>query len=157
VPVDLKKLLHNALAEMEREEQHDALEARFKALEERKPNFNIGDFVAALENASDEELDALEGTVLEGLVRETVREGEREPPPDDDNGKPKPTADDDDAPPARKRPGRKSGQVYDWWVDETGEVVPLKMARVYTGEDEDDEVDLPAKPDDDDKGDDVAA
>src|SRR6266508_3872985 len=115
MPVDLKKLLRSALDEIEREEEHDSLERRFKALEERKPEMRLGDLVAALENASDEELTALEGTVLSGLVKE-VRDEDNPPPP----------ANEPPVPPEprkpRKRPGRKSGNAYDWWVDdETGE------------------------------------
>jgi hypothetical protein len=49
------------------------------------------------------------------------------------------------APPADKktRPGRKSGMAYDWDVDDDGKVVKADTAIVWTGADEDDEVELP--------------
>lgn len=151
MPVDLKKLLRNALDEMESEEKRDALESRFRALEERRPSFSLTDFVSALENASDEELDALEGTVLEGLIRETVREGE-----DDTNGS-KGAArvagnedEEEEKPkqkPRRTRPGRKSGAAYDWEIDDSGKVQKLRIPRVFSGEDEPDEVELPGEDD----------
>lgn len=136
MPVDLKKLLGTALQEIEREEERDKLEGRFKALEERKPELRLGDLVTMLENASDEELKALEGTVLAGLVKE-VREGEDDDDNNDDDGKPPKNK------PKRTRPGRRSGAVYDWFVDENGKVVKAEVAKVYTGEDEPDEVELP--------------
>lgn len=46
-------------------------------------------------------------------------------------------------PQVRTRRGRKSGQLYDEWPDEeTGELVKLDIPRVYTGEDEPDEVEI---------------
>lgn len=133
MPVDMEKLLRDALSAVEQSKAKDELEERFKRLEERRPELNMSDVMAALEKASDEELDALQGTVL------GARAGEILDDRDDDV--------DDDDPPAQKpkkktRPGRKSGNAYDWDVDERGQVVPLGMARVYGGDDEDDEVEL---------------
>ncbi len=46
-----------------------------------------------------------------------------------------------DSPQVKTRPGRKSGQLYqDWPDEETGELVRLDIPRVYTGEDEPDQV-----------------
>lgn len=45
-------------------------------------------------------------------------------------------------PKTRTRPGRKSGRAYGWWVDDKGEVIPLDIARIYSGEDEPDTVEL---------------
>jgi hypothetical protein len=42
----------------------------------------------------------------------------------------------------KTRPGRKSGRAYGWWIDEDGKVIPLDIARIYSGEDEPDEVEL---------------
>jgi hypothetical protein len=42
----------------------------------------------------------------------------------------------------RIRPGRKSGRAYGWWIDDDGEVVKLDIARIYSGPDEPDEVEL---------------
>jgi hypothetical protein len=147
VPIDIKKLLRTALDEVEREEQHDELESRFKALEERKPELRLGDLVSALENASDEELDALEHTVLADLVREARKEQETGAPPEEDGGAAGGGGGRAAPPPPepRKRPGRRSGMAYDWWVDDDGRVTKLDVARVYTGEDEPEEVELPAE------------
>ena len=40
------------------------------------------------------------------------------------------------------RPGRKSGQAYDWDVDANGNVYDLDVATVWTGKDEPDEVEI---------------
>lgn len=47
--------------------------------------------------------------------------------------------------PRARRPGRKSGQAYSWYTDADGNVIQVTdgMARVYSGPDEDDEVELP--------------
>lgn len=142
MPVNLKKLLRDALDEIEREEEHDALETRFKALEEKKPDLRLGDLLTMLETASDDELQALEGTALAGLVKE-VREGENDNGDDNTPPPPKPPK----PPPAEKqlRPGRRSGMAYDWWVDDEGQVTKLDVARVYNGEDEPDEVEIPIR------------
>lgn len=58
---------------------------------------------------------------------------------------------DPDPKPKRKktRPGRKSGNVYDWDVVD-GKVVRLDTAKVYAGDDEPDRVDLDEDEDPDD-------
>lgn len=74
------------------------------------------------------------------------REDRREQDDDDDEG-------DDDGKPAAKerkpkvktRPGRKNSQAYDFTVDEQGNVIRDGMAHIYSGEDEPDEVELPAE------------
>lgn len=60
---------------------------------------------------------------------------------------------DPDPKPKRKktRPGRKSGNVYDWDVVD-GKVVRLDTAKVYAGDDEPDRVDLDEDEDPDDDG-----
>ncbi len=135
MPIDTEKLLRDALAAVEQSKAKDELEERFKRLEERRPELRMSDVMAALEGASDEELDALQGTVLGGRAAAVLDDRD-----DDDN---------DDDPPAtppkpkpRTRPGRKSGSAYDWDVDKDGEVVPVGMARVYSGDDEPEEVEL---------------
>lgn len=137
MPIDIKKLLQTALQEIEREEHNEALEARFRELEERQ--ITLADLVHALESASDEELQQLEGSLLASLV------GSPEAPPADEPPADEPSTDEPPAakPPRRTRPGRKSGMAYDWWVDDEGRVTKLDIARVYTGEDEPDEVELP--------------
>lgn len=49
-------------------------------------------------------------------------------------------------PKPRTRPGRKSGSVYDWDVDDQGQVVKLDTAKVYGGDDEPESVELPDPP-----------
>lgn len=59
----------------------------------------------------------------------------------------KPKEDDPKPPAARKtRPGRKSGMAYQWTVDDTGKVEKLDLARVYSGPDEPDEVEIVSEP-----------
>lgn len=64
--------------------------------------------------------------------------------------KPKPAAADDDGekPKANTRPGRKSGQAYDFTVDGDGQVVRDGLAHIYSGPNEDDEVEIPAPAED---------
>lgn len=45
--------------------------------------------------------------------------------------------------PKKTRPGRKSGNVYDWDVDDAGQLVRLDTAKVYAGDDEPDRVEIP--------------
>lgn len=56
--------------------------------------------------------------------------------------------------PKKTRPGRKSGNVYDWDVDGDGKVVRLDTAKVYSGDDEPDRVEIPTADDGDGGGDD---
>jgi hypothetical protein len=65
-------------------------------------------------------------------------EPEAEPEPDE---KPEPEA--EKTPRRRTRPGRKNGAAYGWWVDDDGNVVKIDGARIYSGDDEPDEVELP--------------
>ncbi len=55
-----------------------------------------------------------------------------------------------DEPPKRTRPGRKTGAVYGFHVDEAGQVQKLDIGRVYSGPDEPDEVEVPDPPPADD-------
>src|SRR5215469_12390152 len=123
MPVDMEKLLRSALSEVEQSKQHDALEDRFKQLEDKPREITMADVMRALESASDAELDALQGTILGSRAAEVLDDRA------DDNGTPPPRR--ERKPKPRTRPGRKSGAAYDWWVDdETGEIVKLDMARV---------------------------
>jgi hypothetical protein len=142
VPVDLEEMLTEMLAKVSGSRQRDDLEARFKALEERKTDLKLADVLSALEHASDEELAALESSALGDLVRQAraAEALDTTAPADDDAG----AAGRGTAKPKRRtRPGRKAGQAYGWWVGADGQVEKLDIARVYTGEDEADEVDLP--------------
>lgn len=79
-------------------------------------------------------------------LREELREArEGPPPPGEEEEEETPPGEEEETPPvARTRPGRKKGGLYDWDVDEAGRVVDLDIATIYSGEDEDDEVELPA-------------
>jgi hypothetical protein len=45
--------------------------------------------------------------------------------------------------PRRTRPGRKSGSLYEYVVDDDGRVQKVDIPTVYAGEDEPDEVEVP--------------
>jgi hypothetical protein len=53
-----------------------------------------------------------------------------------------------DPPKPKTRPGRKSGQVYKWDVDDDGNVIALDIPKVFSGDDEPDRVELPAETED---------
>lgn len=143
---DVKQALTKLLREMEAEdeiEERSALVARIEALEARGEagaQITTAQIIAALEAASDDELEALHGTVVDRLAREVEERREaaanEEPPPVEE---PPPPAK------AKTRPGRRQGQAYNWWVDEDGNVVQLDVARIYNEPDEPDEVELPGE------------
>ncbi len=61
-------------------------------------------------------------------------------------GKPEPAADPEPEPerkPRRTRPGRKSGMLYEYTIDESGQRHALDIPSVWSGADEPDEVELP--------------
>lgn len=147
MPIDIEKLLTDALGEVKRSREKDELEQRFTKLEGR--NISVSDVMTALESASDDELDALRGTVLGGMagrVAEDREDGNGDSGGGGDPPKPKPK------PKPRTRPGRKSGNAYDWWVDDDGNVTRLDVARIYSGDDEPDEVEIRAAEDDNGDG-----
>lgn len=142
MPVDLKALLRQALEQVEEQEKSDELEARLQRIEQHRGPLTGAELVSALRGLSDDELAELRGTVLESRAR---RELERRDDDGDggDGGKPADAGDGGKPPAKRKRPGRKAGAAYDFDVDDDGRVIPLEVARVYTGDDEPDEVELP--------------
>ena len=85
---------------------------------------------------------------LRALLADELEDDDVTPPPTPPKkkkGDPEPPPNDDPAPPSgrRTRPGRRSGQAYDWAVDEeTGQVVKAPMAYIYSGDDEPEEVEL---------------
>lgn len=140
----LKRALGRVIEELEDEEVRED----FEALKNRK--LTLGDLLEAIREAPPEERAALREILAEEGLPTSGAGG---------NGSPAPTPPAPPAPPPeteppaaattrRKRPGRKSGAAYDWYVDEeTGDVVRSPVAIVYSGEDEPDEVemlDLPA-------------
>lgn len=138
---DLKDVLRQLATELDEEDRSEALEARLQALEQRQEEgatITAAQVLAALEAASDEELEALHGSVLDRLAREV--EEEREPkvaPP------PPPELELVPPPAEQTRPGRKQGAAYNWTVDDEGNVHPLDVARVWNEPSEADTVALP--------------
>jgi hypothetical protein len=57
--------------------------------------------------------------------------------------KPKPKKPAAEEKPKRTRPGRKSGEAYQWYLDDDNVVQRSDIPVVYNGEDEPDEVELP--------------
>jgi hypothetical protein len=108
-----------------------------------------GDIREALENASPEERAELRAFLrdeAEDTKSESEKESRPKPPPARKAEKKK----EAEAPPLRTRPGRKAGHAYDWDTDEKGEVVPLSVARVFSGESEPDEVEISGESEDED-------
>lgn len=112
--------------EAESKAEKDALQAKIDELEKKGEKVD-----ELLEKLNDQPGPG--GPGGEGKGGGSERSGSTPPPgpPDDDDDRP------------RTRDGRKSGAVYDWDVDAKGNRVPLEVPKVYSGEDEDDEVELP--------------
>jgi hypothetical protein len=105
--------------------------------------FTLAELSAAYRDANDEERAEFRNT-FGGTPRQVVDETK---PKDEPKSKPKPKL--REVPPPEPKPmreGRKSGQAYDWDVDEDGHQFSLGFARVYSGPDEDDEIELPPAP-----------
>ena len=135
----------------------DDLEALAAWLEQRRAARGAAQSRADLEaridalstkTLSDEEVERIAQAVVklaaDGSGASDGGAGSGDPPPGP--GKSKGDAGDDDPPPATKktRPGRRNGNVYSWDVDEAGNVVELDTAKVFQGDDEPDEVEVPA-------------
>lgn len=140
---DLKKVLRDLADAYEKEEEGEsskALTERIDRLEAQLAGKNPTR--AQVEDAADElELDDDELAAVKEFLAER-RKGEAP------GGEAEPDAAGDDAGSAasetkRTRPGRKSGQVYKWDVDDDGNVVELDIPKVFSGEDEPERVELP--------------
>ena len=136
MPPDLKAMLRRLADQIEDEEEGErsqGLVARIEALEQRKPTADeLREALAAL---SDEDLrELLRVPAVREEVREEIEEREDGPPPEDEE------------PTVRTRPGRKRGHAYMFTVDDEGRVKRTEIAHIYSGEDEPDEVELPAEP-----------
>ena len=131
---DLAGIMRRLADEIEREDQGDkskATEDRIAALEEqlaKAKRARPADVDDAFEEISDEELE---------LIREH-RKGKTAPPPPAPAPEPEPVVEQ------KTRPGRKKGKAYAWTVDDDGGVVKTDIAHIYSGDDEPDEVPLPA-------------
>lgn len=149
---DMRKILTRLLEEVDKEDRETILE------ELKGKKLTGKELLEAIK-----ELDKDSRAEVRKLLADVEEEIEEEE--DDDDSKKKTTKvknedeDDDDGkkktPKVRTRPGRKSGRAYGWWIDDDGEVVRLDIARVYSGPDEPDEVDLlPKKNEDEDEDED---
>lgn len=117
----------------------DGLEAELEA--EERAEADAESATEAREAAED--VKALRAELAE--LRQELRTAREEPPPGDEDEPPgnEPPPDEDAGDELSTRPGRKKGNLYDWDVDEAGNVVRLDIPHVYSGDDEEDEVELP--------------
>lgn len=125
---DMKKVLRDLADAYEREEEGERTAALAKEIEDLKaavaaaPAAKVDD---ALEDVTDEE-------------RELIRAHRAGTPKPKRETKPK-----EEPKPRRTRPGRKSGMLYEWHVDDDGNVIKTDIPTVYNGPDEEQEVELP--------------
>lgn len=131
---DIRTILTRLLKELDSEEEKELLES----LKGKKLTHE--ELLEAIRSMPPEHRKEVREALAE--VKEEIEEEEETKP------KPKPTAEEEEEeeeetkPKNRTRPGRKSGKAYGWWVGEDGEIVKLDIARIYTGEDEPDEVEM---------------
>jgi hypothetical protein len=133
--------LEDVLSEMLASIQGKKTKAKLEEALTRK--FSLADLKEAYANASEDERAEFR-ELLGGTPAEVSAESEPEAKP-----KPKPKLRSVPKPekePTVTRQGRKSGQAYDYDVDEDGQVTKLGFARVYSGPDEEDEVEVPPAP-----------
>ena len=133
--------LREVLARVARELEDEEVAEEFEELKNRKPTWD--EFAALLRETTPEQ----RAEIREILADEGVSEnGKVEDEEDDDAEEKKPAAKkppvENKAPARRKRPGRLSGNAYDWYIDDDGEVVRSPVAVIYSGEDEPDEVEM---------------
>ena len=144
--------VREVLARVARELQDEETAAEFEELKQRKPTWD--DLMQLVKDAPPEARAELRSILAEEGVtvvppKSNGKGKAKEPPPDE------PDEPDEPKPPARrKRPGRKSGSAYDWYVDDDGNVVRSPVAVIYSGEDEPDEVEMLDEPDEPEGGDD---
>lgn len=152
---DIRKILSRLLDELDKEEKDELLEnlkgkkltgeELVAAIKELPPE-SRKEVREALADVKEE----IEEEEEEGKSKSKKKDDEDEEEETDDGKKKKSKA--------RTRPGRKSGRAYSWWIDEKGEIVQLDIARVYSGEDEPDEVEmLPVNEEDDEDEDEEEA
>lgn len=119
----------------ERGERETALEAKVDRLETQLASTGLSEDDRRLLTEAQERLAALEAA-------------DDPDDPDDSGGSPGVGAGEthppapNSSPKKKTRPGRKSGAAYDWTVDDDGHVQHSDVAVIYTGADEDDEVEL---------------
>lgn len=140
---DLVAKIRSALDEYDREADAERLEERLRAAEEtRGRDFTKAELKRVLAELDDDDRDEIVSALVGEERWSAIREAEEEPATSEGAAE----SDDEPATPERRtRPGRKTGLAYDWEVDERGNVVDLRgqPARIYSGDDEPDEVELP--------------
>lgn len=153
MPSTLKDVLAKIVKELDDEEAKDEIRDLRDQLAQGK-RVTLADIREAIAEAPPEDRAAIRELLAEELDGQPVAD----PPAPDDDGKGKGKRKPKPEPPKRStRPGRRSGQAYDWFVDDDGQVVRSNVAVIYSGEDEPDEVEMlppDPKPDDDAGGDD---
>lgn len=133
---DMKKILQRLVEEMDKEDRETILE------ELKGKKLTGGELLEAIKELDAEsraEVRQLLAEVQEEVKEEEKEEEKKEEEKEDET---EDEAEDKKKNKARTRPGRKSGRAYGWWIDEDGEVIKLDIARVYSGPDEPDEVEL---------------
>ncbi len=133
---DIKKALRDLADMLEREEEGESS----KALQDR-----IDALEAKIADASPKERrDALDELELDddelALIREH-RAGKGKPKEEPAVKEPK-----EEPKPRRTRPGRKSGMLYQYYIDDDGNKVGVDIPIVYSGADEPDEVEMDDEP-----------
>ena len=127
----LRKLADDLELE-EKGESDKQLRAEIAALKAKVEGASTPELNAALDGLTDDE----EQEVARALA--AYRAAKTDPPagdPPEPEEKPKPK-------PKRKRDGRKNGQPYTWDVDDDGNRVDLDVVKIYSGSDEDDQVEV---------------
>lgn len=135
---DLASIMRRLAEEIEKEDREAQTAAEAAATQKRIADLEAQlkradptphELSEAMDDITDEEYD---------LIRQH-RAAKTEPKPKEE---PKPE------PKARTRPGRKKGNAYPWTVDDEGNVQRTDIAHIYSGDDEPDEVELPAAKED---------
>lgn len=139
---DIKEVLRRVVDELDTEDRNALL------LELKDKKLTSRELVEAIRNLPPEERAEVRDAFLE-VANETKSEKGAADKLEDDAEKDEEAkgveGDDDETKKEKKRktrPGRKNGRAYAWYVDEKGKVQVSDVARVYSGEDEPDEVDL---------------
>lgn len=134
-------MAETALTSADLRELADKLDGRSKAAAEQELQARVDRMEAALARGGLTEEQQRTLASAQALLDELDAEQDEEESKPKRNGKPKPKDDDEGV--QRKlatRPGRKKGAAYDYDVDDQGRPVKLGTAKVYSGDDEPDEV-----------------
>lgn len=152
---DIKKVLSRLLEELDAEDKDELLDELknrkitaaelVDAIKSLPPESRKEVRAALIEVEEEIEEEEEDSTTSKKKVRKSESDDVDEDDNDEEDGKKKTKA--------RTRPGRKSGHAYDWWVDEDGKLVRLDIARVYSGPDEPDKVEMLPVDEDEDEDD----